>query len=134
LQKPAGFTDKNGYIAISFRGKHLLAHRLAFLFQTGVLPEHQLDHINGDRADNRWSNLRPATNAENSQNRKKTTQATSQYIGVSWHKRMKKWQSEIRVNGKQIYLGSFSNEHDAALAYNTAKQNLHLFQPVSPKR
>ena len=77
------------------------------------------DHINGDGLDNRISNLRIVTNRENSSNRKNRREGktTSRYVGVSWYKRDKRWQSQIRIHGKSIHLGRFDNEKQASNVY-----------------
>ena len=77
-----------------------------------------VDHIDGLRLNNCRSNLRVATAQENSWNRGAHRWGTSKYRGVHWHKKDRKWQAAIRLNGKQKYIGSFGSEEDAATAYN----------------
>jgi len=85
-----------------------------------------VDHINGDGLDNRRSNLRIATNAENNRNHRKPSNAlTSLYKGVSWHKLSRKWQAQITFNGKKRYLGLFIDELAAARTYDKAAKELH---------
>jgi hypothetical protein len=79
-----------------------------------------IDHINGDGLDNRRCNLRPATQSQNCMNRRKRKNTTSQYKGVYWFKRDKKWHSRIFFNCKRVHLGSFISETEAAKAYNKA--------------
>jgi len=79
-----------------------------------------VDHHNGNSLDNRMANLRTATWAQNNQNRKKQQNTSSKYKGVSFNKRYKKFGAYIRVNGKNLYLGWFLNEIDAARAYDAA--------------
>lgn len=80
-----------------------------------------VDHINGDTLDNRKSNLRICSNAENSRNRKAPNlKKVSKYKGVSFYKKAKKWYSRIKVNYKTYCLGSFNTEKEAAIAYNEA--------------
>jgi hypothetical protein len=81
-------------------------------------PKIHTDHINHDKLDNRRINLRSCTNQQNHMNKSSNKDSTSKYLGVSWHKNANKWQSSIRFNGKQIHLGIFNNEQDAAKAYN----------------
>ena len=74
-----------------------------------------VDHINHDKQDNNVENLRITTQRGNCSNRSK--QYTSKYVGVSWHKPMGKWQAKIKINGKENYLGLFTNELEASNAY-----------------
>ena len=84
--------------------------------------EMQIDHINGNGLDNRKINLRICNNAQNQQNRNKQKKGdpSSKYKGVTFSKNRKKWQAQIRINGKYKYLDSFENEIDAAIAYDKA--------------
>lgn len=123
----AGYLNAHGYIIIRIEGKGHRAHRLAFLYMTGCLPEHQTDHINGIRDDNRWVNLRPVTHQENQKNRKKQSTNTSGVTGVYWHIYAKKWIARIKVNGKYKHLGGFNDLDEAVKARKVAekKYNFH---------
>ena len=125
----AGFLSK-GYIRIQIDGKVYYAHRIAWFFHHGNWPADGIDHINGIRDDNRISNLREATSAENHQNRCKRRDNSSGYLGVSREKSQGKYRAQIRVNGKQINLGYFADKEDAKQAYLDAKANLHQFNPI----
>jgi len=83
-----------------------------------------VDHRNGDGLDNRLANLRICTNAENARNSRKrnVNSATSKYKGVTWSKAHGKWIAQIKIDYKNIYLGIFQSERDAALAYNKAAE------------
>jgi hypothetical protein len=81
-------------------------------------PNIQVDHRDGDGLNNRRLNLRVATNAQNSMNRRKKIGCLSQYKGVYLDKRYNKWRASIMFNKKRYHLGHYSNEKDAALAYN----------------
>jgi hypothetical protein len=84
------------------------------------------DHINHDSMDNRKANLRPATHAQNTCHRRKRSDAkTSKYKGVSWKKNKRKWQAQIGFQKKDIYLGYFRDEIDAAKAYDRAAMKYH---------
>ena len=101
------------------------AHRLAWLYVHGVWPPHEVDHINGDRSDNRIANLRLATRQQNSENRHGAqSNSKTGLVGVSWHKRAGKWQAHIRVKGRTRYLGLFESTQDACMAYLQAKQTM----------
>lgn len=112
--------DRDGYAVrtapVDYGPKTILMHRLIL----DAPRSSSVDHVSGDRLDNRRSNLRLATNAQNSMNRLPYEGKTSRYKGVSWHRRVKKWMAGITVNGKGIYLGYFSEEEEAAKAYNNA--------------
>jgi len=79
----------------------------------GFWPFGEIDHINGNRSDNRLCNLREATHQQNCMNRSRALNNKSGYVGVSWHSKGNKWQAHISVAGKSIYLGLFENVEDA---------------------
>lgn len=105
--------DSKGYRRVCFKGKQFRAHRVAWLLYYGCTPSAQIDHINGNRTDNRICNLRLASNAENSRNAKLSKDNTSGCSGVTYHKKAKKWAASIMYNRKQIYLGIYENILDA---------------------
>jgi len=95
------------------------------LHGTEISDGQEVDHINGDKLDNRWpENLRVATRSQNTANSKPHT-GTSRYKGVSWNKRDRRWKAQIRHNGKLLYLGYFTDQIEAAKAYDTAALRLH---------
>jgi hypothetical protein len=125
----AGFPSR-GYRRVSIKGKRYLVHRIIFFMEFGYFPEY-IDHINCIRSDNRISNLRACTSAENNRNRQPRKNASSKYKGVFWD-HGNKWRAGIRVDGKQIYAGSFLIEEDAAKAYNTlAKKHFGEFAYIN---
>jgi hypothetical protein len=78
------------------------------------------DHRNGDGLDNQRYNLRPATTAQNNHNQRPRIGTSSRFKGVTWHKKVAKWQATIKLNQRCVYLGVYTSEEEAALAYNAA--------------
>lgn len=115
----AGGISGDGYHYIRVDGKKYKSHRLAWLYIHGHWPKDQIDHINHDRVDNRIVNLREATNVDNHRNRGMNCNNTSGCTGVHWHRQSQKWQAQIRVEGRQIYLGLFGEKR---VAIATRKQ------------
>jgi hypothetical protein len=125
MTKTAGSIDREGYIRIKIKGRRYASHRLAWLYVHGEWPKYCVDHINGLKADNRICNLRGATRIENGQNRGHQSNNTSGYKGVSFHKQARKWQAQIGVNKKMIWLGLFGCPTTAWLAYAAAAKLHH---------
>lgn len=125
----AGTLLTNGYrkiLFISFDGyrTQVAAHRLRFFMEYDFLPE-EVDHINHDRDDNRIENLRGCTRAENGKNISIISRGNSQYKGVFFCGKGKKWRACIRVDGERKWLGSHISEDEAARAYNEASLEYH---------
>lgn len=122
--KPAGSLHKTGYRHVTWMNKSHKVHRLIFLLHHGYLPP-EVDHINGDRADNRIENLRAATRSENQCNRPALANNTSGYPGVSWHKKSKAWLVRVMKNGKQNLIGYFKDLELAGLVSIEARAKYH---------
>ena len=118
----AGCKNPYGYIQIRIDGKIYRAHRLAWLFVHGYFPEHQIDHANGVRDDNRLCNLREVTQACNMQNCKKQINNSTGMPGVYWNKAAGKYLAQIWIHGKHKYLGYYDDLENAALARFTIEQ------------
>jgi hypothetical protein len=98
-----------------------LLHRLVI-----DAPRHLLaDHVNGNTLDNRRENIRLATHSQSSMNRGKHAPATSRFKGVNWRPDICKWQARIKLNRRNIFLGYFTDELQAAMAYDAKARELH---------
>ena len=118
IGKIAGFNRTGYYSQIGLNGKLYYTHRLVWLYVYGYFPKLIIDHINGDKGDNRLSNLRLASISQNAINQKKLQRNnTSGYKGVSWSKKSRKWRAGSTVNGKTVTIGYFDDVKEAANAY-----------------
>lgn len=122
----AGTPQSKGYLSIRVDTKRYLSHRLAWFYMTGKWPVDQVDHINGERTDNRFVNLRDVTAQANQQNQRHAqTGNTSNFLGVSFYKAYGKYKAEISRAGVYKFLGYFITPEAAHAAYLTAKRELH---------
>lgn len=120
----------DGYKRVSVDGVALKQHRVVWALAYGEWPPEQVDHIDGDRANNRPSNLRLAGEVGNQRNVLKHCRNTSGYRGVYWDKRVRRWKSMIMVRGKSVFLGYFDIAREAAEAYVLA--SLEFYGEFSP--
>jgi len=109
----SNLTGEQRYVYVRIDGYSYAAHRLAWLYYYGEWPKVALDHINGNRRDNRIENLREATSAQNNWNRSTPRDNTSGHKGVYWDKHMGAWRVLIHVNYKKIYVGCSHNLGEA---------------------
>lgn len=117
----------HGYIEIGIENRSYRAHRLAWLYVYGEWPYGQIDHIDGNRANNSIANLRVVTNQTNSQNRHGVSESkiTSEYLGVTWNTANNCWMAQIKVGSKNQYIGQYATEYEAHIAYLHRKRLLH---------
>jgi HNH endonuclease/AP2 domain len=111
-----------GYVRVTIDNREYKAHRLVWLYMTGEWPSKQIDHINGNPSDNRWCNLRLATQSQNKANSRVYKSNKSGFKGVSWNKSSKRWNATIQVNKRQIHLGRYHDINDAVAAYRKAAE------------
>ena len=112
----------DGYIGVRLFNRPYLIHRLAFLYMTGTMPSEFVDHINGDRNDNRWSNIREATRLQNQQNMKMPTSNISGVVGVRWYKAYGRWEADIKASGVKYKLGYFDDFFEAICVRKSAER------------
>jgi hypothetical protein len=122
-----GCKSSERYLEVRLFGRLWKAHRVAWAIHYGEWPNEELDHINGDRADNRIKNLRPANRKENSQNLAVRCTNTSGFTGVHRHHSWKRWQARIVYDYRRINLGMFDTPEEAYQAYLAAKAKLHRY-------
>lgn len=116
----AGSIHKSGYLMVGLRGiarttRYAAAHRLAWLIYYGELPKNIIDHIDGNKTNNRISNLRDATYKENAKNRWLDDRNNSGVHGVFWDKDKNKWRLQACVDGKKIHGGYFDSIDRASI-------------------
>lgn len=118
---------KDGYIRIFINMKSYLAHRLAFIYVNGNVQKIDVDHINGDRSDNRMANLREATRSVNIQNLKKakSDNKSSGLLGACYDAKAGKYRSAITLDGMRKHLGYYDTAEKAHSVYLDAKRILH---------
>lgn len=124
------FTSRHqlGYLRAEIGGKLWQAHRVVFALFHGRYPEGDIDHINGNPADNRPVNLREVTHAENMRNQRLRMNNKSGRVGVHRHNQSGKWAAAIRVNGKHLSLGLHDSQ-DAAIAARAIAERQHGYHP-----
>jgi hypothetical protein len=115
----------SGYKSGEICKKTYLAHRIIWVMQTGQQPKNFIDHIDRNKANNRWENLREANKTQNNANRVSKPNSSSKYLGVCWNKPLKKWRAEIVNSNNKNHLGYFYCEQMAARAYDEAAKRLH---------
>ena len=109
IGKIKGYLRKDGYLRIRCENKkQYLAHHLAYIYMTGIIPKHltnEIDHINHIRHDNRWCNLQMVDRSVNMINKSLYGSNKTGHVGVCWDKKSNKWRAYIRVNSKTNLLG-----------------------------
>lgn len=129
---PAGrvvSTKKDGYIIVGIDGVLYRAHRVIWLHVTGEWPENGIDHRNRKRGDNRWRNLREATQGQNMQNFSRPELSKCGFRGVSLNG--KGFKARVKVNYRHVNLGTFPTAEEAHAAYLAGKARLHTFHPTA---
>lgn len=121
----AGTPHNAGYLQIVIDSKHYLLHRLAVLYMTGAHPLADTDHKDGNRANNKWANLRVADRSQNGCNKAMQKNNTSGIKGVSWCSAYSKWKAQLSFQGRRVLAKNFEKIEDAALAVRQAREKYH---------
>jgi hypothetical protein len=124
----AGNKNADGYLCLMVDGKMLKAHRVAWCLMTGEWPTKHIDHIDGDKRNNSWLNLRQADAAQNAQNIAAASDRRDGLVGVS-RATSGGWRARIKLNYVEKHLGVFDSEQEAHAAYLEAKRSMHTFNP-----
>lgn len=119
--KEAGSVDALGYVRLGINGRRHKAHRLAFVYMAGAFPDTEIDHINGDKRDNRFANLRAVSRSVNQKNAAIRKDNISGCTGVSWGKLTCKWVVRITSAGRTYKLGEYADLGDAVEARKAAE-------------
>ena len=132
--KPCGQRTNrpDGYAAVGVGKRTLYAHRIIYAIMHGKMPL-EVDHINGNRIDNRIENLRDVSSAENSHNSKMFKSNASGFPGVYWYTQRQKWMAYICIDNRKIHLGYFENFEEAVQARKKAKIRHHPSSPEAVK-
>lgn len=123
-------TEKN-YVRLNLDKRLYMAHRMAWLYMTGEFPKREIDHIDGDRSNNKWVNLRLATRKQNMENIGLFCTNTSGYRGVIWYRRNNKWGATVFHNGKRHFGGLFDSREQAATAARALRDSLFTHHKTS---
>ena len=118
---------QRGYPTVNIGGKCHRLHRIIFLWMTGSIPRY-VDHINHDRCDNRWDNLRAVSQRENARNGGLSARNSSGHSNVSYFKRDDTWRVQINIGGRTAHVGYFKDIDDAIAAREAAKAK-HGYHP-----
>ncbi|MDD4242820.1 MAG: HNH endonuclease [Bacilli bacterium] len=123
---PIGTKTGSGYLVTTINYKQYSLHRLAFLYMEGAFPPEQVDHIDNNKLNNCWDNLRHANMYQNAQNKPIGLSNTSGVKGVCWDKHNNRWKASIDYNGKVKHVGLFKDKKDAIDAIIEFRNKKHL--------
>lgn len=123
--KKAGSLKPSGYIVVEVNNKNMMAHRLIWMYHYGKLDKF-IDHIDGNKSNNKIENLRLATKSQNCLNKKRTTLNTTGYKNVRFRKDNSKYEVRVTYNKKRLVLGSFDNLELADLVAKEARDKYHM--------
>ena len=123
-EKVTGCVDSMGYVVVRHKGSVYKAHRIVFYITYGWCPD-LIDHIDGNKQNNRPSNLRAATSYLNSAHQKTPSNSTTKCKGVGWHVRNNKWVARLSINGVRHNLGNFKDFFEAVCVVKSAENRMY---------
>lgn len=124
--RPTGWVAANGYVYIHINGSQITAHRLAWFYVHGQWPTRKIDHINGNRTDNRIANLREASDRENAENlRAAHVDNLTGFLGVTFEKKSGRYMAQLNSKGKKVWCKRFATAEEAHAAYLLKKREYH---------
>jgi hypothetical protein len=124
--KPLATVSKHGYGVLRIDRTQYRSHRVAYMLATGEDPgEMEVDHIDGNKLNNRASNLRLATRRENQRNRGLSKVNATGVKGVTWNRETRRYVTRMRVGGRNMWFGSFPSLEEAGVAIRAAREQLH---------
>jgi hypothetical protein len=118
--REAGTVNDRGYVVVAIYQRDYRAHRIAWALTTGAWPDGEIDHANLVKSDNRWSNLRVSTHAQNNQNKPQQANNTSGYKGVSYCRMTASWIARMKIGAKYVVLGRAADPEQAHALYRSA--------------
>jgi hypothetical protein len=127
--KRTGLCKSHGYSKVRIFDRLYGAHQIAFMYSVGYIPD-EIDHIDHDRANNKWCNLREVNRSENNKNLSKAKNNTSGVTGVNFYKykTTMKWRAYITIDGQQNHLGLFDDFQDAVTARKEAENKYRFHE------
>lgn len=120
--RETGLSGTMGYATIRVGSRKILAHRLIWRICTGEWPPLDIDHVDGNRRNNRLANLRVVDRSANMKNARRPSDNKSGAVGVCWNLKRKKWAAQIGSGGRVFFLGYFDSFHDAIAARKAAQK------------
>lgn len=123
--KQAGNLTDDGYLRLGLEGSYYFIHRIIWKMVTGQEPPELIDHEDTNKSNNKWTNLRPATEAENNRNRGMDKRNVSGVKGVTWNSFYRQWQAVVVVDKKHVDFGRFNSIEEAAQAIKGQRELLH---------
>ncbi len=127
-------TRTDGYKQGCINQRKFLGHRVVYALAFGQWPQGCIDHINGDKSDNRPENLRDVSHAENHRNMPKPANNTSGHVGVTWQRKLKKWGAQIKIEQRVKWLGTYASLSDAIAARKSAENEFGFHENHGEQR